>query len=249
MKKVGILCVIVFLSVGFYSSSIAKDNVGSNTHELQEIVRVMEREQITIDSWSVYTRGSLGFVNDFKGYQEIVSALNGKVNHLKLGGISQKKEYWEVTAVNNPKPGLEEQLTILAYPQKSHYKTYLIYEVKGKDWEEREWSEYYRQFNQNLAQIFQKTPQIFTCVKGYTTDKMNIALYEKSDELIQAFSAQTIEGIKEENFVSLSAYNENWKQSIQTQDSKMNIQISLRDVGMGGNTAVTIGTPIITTEY
>ncbi|MCD8502193.1 MAG: YwmB family TATA-box binding protein [Bacillaceae bacterium] len=50
-------------------------------------------------------------------------------------------------------------------------------------------------------------------------------------------------------FISLSAYTELWDTYIITNQKKMNLQVALRNTGMGGETTITIGTPIITVEY
>lgn len=58
-----------------------------------------------------------------------------------------------------------------------------------------------------------------------------------------------MESLNEQRFVSISGFTNDWDHSIKTKNGKMNIQISLRSAGMGERTTVTVGTPIITTEY
>lgn len=53
----------------------------------------------------------------------------------------------------------------------------------------------------------------------------------------------------EPNFVSVSAFTNEWKESIKTEKHQMNLQVSLRNAGMGEKLTVTVGTPIVTTEY
>lgn len=79
---------------------------------------------------------------------------------------------------------------------------------------------------------------------------MVVDLYSQANELVRAFSGVSVEELKEETFVSLSAYTELWEQAIYTgHQHKMNLQVALRTEGLGSKTTVTIGTPIITSEY
>ncbi|MFA9457643.1 YwmB family TATA-box binding protein [Halalkalibacter sp. AB-rgal2] len=69
-------------------------------------------------------------------------------------------------------------------------------------------------------------------------------------EWLEHLDAQAVEELVEEQFISLSAYQPEWGSGLMTGNEHMNVQIALRDVeGMGARTRVTIGTPIITTEY
>jgi hypothetical protein len=100
-----------------------------------------------------------------------------------------------------------------------------------------------------MGTMFDKNPQIFSCANGQTGGKINEVLYNQSLKILKDFSADPIESLQEEAFVSVSAYTENWKNSIPEKNKEMNIQIALRNQGLGASTTVVIGTPIITSEY
>lgn len=68
-------------------------------------------------------------------------------------------------------------------------------------------------------------------------------------QLLTAFNAQQIESLMEESFVSVSAYTGLWEEALSSQQQEMNLQIALRKTGMGGQTTLVVGTPIITSEY
>ena len=49
--------------------------------------------------------------------------------------------------------------------------------------------------------------------------------------------------------MSVSAYSPLFSDSIENKKDNMNLQIGIRSEGMGGKTAIVVGTPIITIEY
>ena len=69
--------------------------------------------------------------------------------------------------------------------------------------------------------------------------------------LLNRFSGKTVESLNEENFISLSAYTDNWDTKIPLGNEEfMNLHIAYRNSNENsGITKVTIGTPIITSEY
>jgi hypothetical protein len=67
---------------------------------------------------------------------------------------------------------------------------------------------------------------------------------------LKAFKADSVEELSEEAFVSVTAYTEMWEDVLLTQDQqRMNLQIAIRNQGMGEKTTFVVGTPIITSEY
>ncbi|SDZ46063.1 TATA-box binding [Evansella caseinilytica] len=92
---------------------------------------------------------------------------------------------------------------------------------------------------------------VFLRAEGIAYGKNKGEVHEMSQSILNAFSAQAVEGLEEDFFVSQSALTPLWDRIIDTNGKKMNLQIALREInnGLGGQTTVTIGTPIITTEY
>ncbi|HWO98815.1 MAG TPA: YwmB family TATA-box binding protein, partial [Bacillus sp. (in: firmicutes)] len=71
----------------------------------------------------------------------------------------------------------------------------------------------------------------------------------KVRQLLNEFRAEPRESLVEESFVSMSAYTEMWEEALPTEQHRMNLQIGMRKMGMGGETTLVVGTPIITSEY
>lgn len=68
--------------------------------------------------------------------------------------------------------------------------------------------------------------------------------------MLTAFSAIEVEGMKEKNFISLSAYVNEWEMEIPTKNKEVfNLQFGLRVDPGGKYLNVAIGTPLITSGY
>ena len=138
---------------------------------------------------------------------------------------------------------------MLTTPKYRNLYSYIVYDIKGDRWEQALTDSFYKSLNSTIDDIFLENPTIFTCIKGEYNDKMEGVLYNQVDYLLEEFNAVRIESVKEETFVLVSAYTENWKNDIPTLTEKMNIQIALRKSGLDKKTTVVVGTPIITSEY
>jgi pantothenate kinase-related protein Tda10 len=106
-----------------------------------------------------------------------------------------------------------------------------------------------KNFQHTYSQIFNNSPQIFSCVTGNFDGTMKEVLSNEIFSFFSALNAKEVEAVSEDDFYSLSAYSERLKEKISLPTQQMNLQIGLRKNGLGAGTNFVIGTPIITTEY
>ncbi len=244
--------ILLGLYFGLSWSGEATDH--KSTGELTKILEVMDKHEIEVTDWTLYTREQLNSWNAEGEYQNEFRLLKEKTPeftwepllHDELRG--QKKAVAERTYQDIH---VTETLTYIIYPHNEQLHSYLIYEVHGANKLTDEQIERLDWILQNrLEDLFQNNTKIFTCASGNSSDKLNFGLTEQADALLADFSAQTIESLKEETFISVSAYTNIWNTFLTTNNQNMNLQVAIRGTeGLGGKTTVTIGTPIITTEY
>lgn len=176
-----------------------------------------------------------------------VATSSTKVDNQQNESNSQKSS--ETAITENTNVSLKEQIIYVAYPHKDQLKTYLIYVIKGENWVPELMNDYTPMIQRKIGTMFDRNPQIFSCANGQTGGKIDGVLYSLALKILKDFSADPIESLQEEAFVSVSAYTGNWKNSIPEKNKEMNIQIALRESRLGAATTVVIGTPIITSEY
>ncbi|MBU8905904.1 YwmB family TATA-box binding protein [Desertibacillus haloalkaliphilus] len=249
MRSKLVLLVLFFaLLTSLYSFGEAKQT----SSELEQIVAIMDEHEIEMSSWQLYTRGVTATVTDFDDYKQQLERLTSKAEgfDLQTDMRTQKDEHWKVTAVyEHEHTDIKEKLTVLAYPQRDEYAAYVIHEVTGSSWDNQRDDDEIDVLNR-VDRLFPTESETFVTVRGAMAEpQANLA--DDAHALIERFQAENVEELIEETFVSVSAYHNEWEAFIDSRGNKINLQVALRqssDVGDGG-TIVTIGTPIITTEY
>jgi hypothetical protein len=213
--------------------------------DLLKITSVFETEDILLEEWTFYAREHLVSLNTEKKVQKYVKELQTMLPDWKWS-FQKTDQKWEVTAVSPTTKHHKETLQILATHTKQPVSAYTVYKVSGNEWNEEQKSFFTEeQFENRLVDIFRENPSIFSSVKGSAYDKMNTAL----PALLAVLNAKEIEALKEENFMSVSAFSPMFSDSIENNKDNMNLQIGIRSEGLGGKTTIVVGTPIITIEY
>lgn len=236
---------VLYLGVGNKSEAFDKDP----TYELKKIFEVVDEQNIDVDGWQLYSRKQLNSHSTLDKALEQVMEIT-KQNSSFSWNSPNENEVKRVYKGTLEHPFMTETISIVLTTHNQEYLTYLIYEVNGTKTIRNSWELSSFEIKNRLSDLFRGDSKIFTCVTGNVNDKLNLDLYNKADEIIKSLSAITVEELNEETFISLSAYTELWDTKIETNHKKMNLQVALRKAdGLGGKTTITIGTPIITTEY
>ncbi|MGG3469505.1 YwmB family TATA-box binding protein [Neobacillus pocheonensis] len=264
LGMVSILCLILVVignrtteaNGGLDSLKIGKsrdDNASffqnSGGQDLAKMGSVLQAEHILLNEWSYYAREHLVGLKSEKEVQEYVDKLQQKFPDWKWS-VKNTSEYREVTAVSPTTKHHDEMLQIMATHTKQPSDAYIVYRVSGKEWNKE--SEAFfttEKFRSRLSDIFSGKPTVFSCMKGVFSDKIDKALSKASSRIMSSFNATEIEALKEETFMSVSATSPMFTGSIDHKENNMNLQIGIRSEGLGGETTIVVGTPIITIEY
>ncbi|MTT31006.1 hypothetical protein GMB86_03120 [Terrilactibacillus sp. BCM23-1] len=242
------LFIMVFF-VGAYSQVEAKTSQSNiSTHkEIPLIAQSMEKQGAKVTGWSVYSRQSettLKSRSELEQFTESYLRKLPKYTFVKKMKKNGQYEWLGTYAMDRHTTGT---IKIIAYPHKSKYQTYIIYELKGDQWDSKKWGKVEKIAKKEQVKIFHGLYKNFYCVKAKINAKIKSGLLNTSNKIMNDFQAQPVEIINEKTFVSVSAYTKAWRDTIYTGEKKMNIQVALRT--LNGQTTITVGTPIITTEY
>ncbi|MCY8092760.1 YwmB family TATA-box binding protein [Bacillus haynesii] len=237
-----IFIVVLFLIVHVFQSLEAAGNT-----PLEQMAEGLSRHDVELEEWTLHTKKQLTLSEkDFFA----------KLKHFK----KQHRQYqWTLTredddtvkatgVFQDKKNHINSKIYLVSTHKNQRLVSYLLYEQKGAGPREN-WNATYKQFERDAFDIMREKTAIFTCLKGHLNGMMNVVLQKKANELVHEFDAKSVEDLIEPNFVSISAYTNEWKESIKTEKHLMNLQVSLRNAGMGEKLTVTVGTPIVTTEY
>ncbi|MBF0705268.1 MULTISPECIES: YwmB family TATA-box binding protein [Bacillaceae] len=244
---IGVLSILLLASFSNGTSVSIEDDTEV---KVTEMANVLLTHNYSIEGWSLYTREKVSFIQESLGYKGITSKLTERAPGFSWGDLVKNDGNVKVSGTRiDSKLGTKETLTLVSYPENNRISSYLIYKMEITGFSQEEWRTTYERFKAQKTQLYPQETPVFTCFVGEKNDTMNIVLYNEADKLLGAFSASKVEEINEETFVSLSAYHEEWEEDLVTNNKRMNIQIALRNTGIGGGITATIGTPIITTEY
>lgn len=242
MKKI-IYVVVTLTAVGMILFNMASAK-GKAELDLFKMASVLEGENIIINKWSLHARQDLANVQA----QEKMNELSQEFPDMKWE-ISDVDDKWEAKAVMADGNGLNETLRILSTGVGDHMQSYLIYEVTGEGWQ-KETKEFLQiAVVEKLSDIFHEKAIIFSCIYSEFGDKMNKSLPSHVNDVLHAFDAKEIETLEEDSFISTTAYSKFFTETIKGQSEEMNLQLGVRNQGLGGKTTLVVGTPIITIEY
>ncbi|MED4224887.1 YwmB family TATA-box binding protein [Neobacillus cucumis] len=217
--------------------------------DLAKIASVLQGEDILLDDWSFYAREHVTSMKSVAEVQNYAKKLQQKFPNWKWT-VTNTSQKWQVTAISPTSKNHQEMLQVMSSHTKQPVDAYIVYSVRGSEWNKAAEGFFTtKEFEGRLSDIFRGKPTVFSCMKGVFSDKIDKALAKKADRVMSDFNAKEVEALKEENFMSVSASSPMFTGSIDHKLHNMNLQIGLRSEGMGGETTIVIGTPIITIEY
>ncbi|WP_237705329.1 YwmB family TATA-box binding protein [Bacillus coahuilensis] len=167
---------------------------------------------------------------------------------MQNGLVKKKKDQMKYSAIIPSSFGTEKVTWILYTHDPS--ASYAIYELHGDFESTQQMKKASDYFHRKITTLFNKNPQIFSCIKGVFNDKLDNVLQKQVNHLVVNLEAEKIEEVSENEFYSLSSYSTHFNEAISlNKQQKMNMQLGLRETGLGLTTTFVIGTPILTTEY
>ncbi|AIE61535.1 YwmB family TATA-box binding protein [Bacillus methanolicus] len=220
-----------------------KTTVANGLQDLSAMAKILQAKNIMINEWSLYAREKM----DVSLQEETAEKLMEQFSDWEWSTSSDAK-HKEFTAIS-PSSMFQEKIRIVSSPENLQAPAYVIYEVKGPRWGIDAEAFLKNQFPERLTDIFRGNATIFSCIKGEFNDNIEKALPNNVKNLLHAFNGKEIEALKEDRFISLSAYSPLFTTSIKKNQDRLNLQIAVRNEGLGGKTTVVVGTPIITIEY
>ncbi|MBS2771320.1 YwmB family TATA-box binding protein [Anoxybacillus rupiensis] len=236
---------VVLMIMYQYSIGEAKGN--EPLQEIRTMAHVLQENGASIQQWTIYTR-------EYAQVIENDSAFLKKANELKkkfpaFRWVMESDQHVQKVTGTYEHSSMQEKIQLVTTVANEKPQTYILYELKGFGWSEQVWEKISSTIRQKSSKLFMKQPVFFSCVKGEFNDKMEGVLLKQAYHLLHEFNATPVEALKEGTFVSVSAYTGQWENVLPTKTHPMNIQLALRQTGLGGQTTVVVGTPIITIEY
>ncbi|GAA0322646.1 hypothetical protein GCM10008967_11430 [Bacillus carboniphilus] len=240
MKTIKILLVCVMVT-GLYTTSVAFSK--EKTDEIKSLVENMQEQGIALSSWKVYILKSVQDVASEKEaleeLEDIKKTEQGYRWELQFEGNKSfiAEGYKKVDSMD-----IELKVKVTGNRLGNMYRMYYAYEINSQ------WN------NESLEYVVSKYQYLINNQKAFFTFKgsllQNHKLNQQAEDILSGLNGTFIEGVAEENFISMSAYSKKLDQnSISINGQKINLQIGLRHDIENEQVEVTIGTPMITDGY
>lgn len=239
MKKFILVAFIaIILSFSFQTLTGAE---ASNFKEIKTIANLLNEENLSIEKWQVIVKEQIS-EDQFSTVKQTIQELNPNSSFEKTDTENATK-----FVLDSQKDDFFSESFVVIVPKDNNHASYhLVYTVTGSKWSEKVNEIASDRMATITKDLFTENLTKFSCVE--TKPNGNISSVYLIEKFTENLNVQTLDNIKEEDFTVLSGYTPQWETVIPTSDKPMNIQLASR-TGLGGKTTLTIGTPIITTEY
>ncbi|WP_188207597.1 YwmB family TATA-box binding protein [Alkalibacillus aidingensis] len=127
-----------------------------------------------------------------------------------------------------------------------HKNKQVVYDIVGDEWNQTIYQQVKDYLSHSNFQTFSENGEVYSCFQSEIDGMINSNLFKK--EFLQDFAVELNNILVEDNFTVLSGYSEQMTNYIPLDQSKMNIQMAIREQDVEKN-VVTIGTPILVIEY
>jgi len=244
MKKsnlVFLLCSIFVISV-FIKEAKAFLNYNN---ELMQITEIAKQHNIEIDKWSMYIKEPITEYTNTIDINKRIKEIKSVEREFKWTKTQFKEGHYKIIGERESSNlDINEKILIIYFPLKDKYNLSITYDIKGSNWDKKKWS--------NISTLYKskiENGSVYYTVEG--TTRINEPIYEEATNLLKSFSGEKLQSLNEKNFVSVSAYTDRWNTKLPLGNNQfMNLHIVYRNSNDSNeNIKVTIGTPIITSEY
>ncbi|WP_077620498.1 YwmB family TATA-box binding protein [Bacillus sinesaloumensis] len=234
------MTIAFILSFGILAGFFSNNEVVEK-NDLEDIKKLADQNDVEIISWMALSRGKIGQANDAKDMLNQVEVFMKNSDSYSWETLLEEKDsHYVWTGQKLNEQGISESIKLKAYKMGEKYEIAITNEAKGNQLtvDQLEW----------VSKHFNDSKTFYT-VSG-VMESTEIQLDEVASKFVSDAQAKTVEQLKERSFVSVSAYTTIFDSELLTaKQEKMNLQIGLRMGEDRTKIDVTIGTPIITTEY
>lgn len=220
---------------------------GGNQNQVLKIVEVASNQDINIKEWKVYIKQPVINVTTKEAIEEeVLNIMNAHPSYKWKDEIEEGKHHYarfgyKYSHFND----IKEKMTITVFNKGPIYKIFTSFEITGGKWNNQTWDFLNSTYNTEL-----ENDMVYFTVYGTKDINKSMILEEEASKLLNAFSADEVEGMKENNFISSSAYVNEWQMEIPTKGKEVfNLQFGLRLDPSEEHLNVVIGTPFISSGY
>lgn len=229
------LIVIIIMLVGNSLESYGAENADVSD-DVNRMYEVLDSEGAELISFEVTIRETISRDD-----------IEGKLMDMNNAGtiVEEKTEKAIKFLVHTPrKQNTIAERILLVVPTDKAYQAELIYTISGSEWTEKVQQSVQDLTSAAESRFFTYNATKFACLKAGFGDKISGGILFQN--VMEKLDVQPLTNMQDNVYTTTTGYTTQLKASRSLADN-MNIQLALHDGN--GQSTVTVGTPIITTEY
>ncbi|WP_191567673.1 YwmB family TATA-box binding protein [Metabacillus idriensis] len=236
MKQVFTIIVIIFSIFIFNQNSDVSGKLKDDA--LNDLHQMALNHDIKVENWNMYTKESENNLD--------IQSVKKEINQVKKKGSiydweTELDEHHMTLTGTYKNSNRNEKVIVGVVPSGNSYNLSFTHSVKGNG------KDIMAQVELVLIPFQYDQDNQYVTISGETARP--IELNRLKEKLLNDSGAKEIEALKEKNFYSISGYTSKWDNGIAAiNDQLMNFQLGLRKKD-NGIIHITMGTPIITSEY
>ncbi|MCA0985485.1 YwmB family TATA-box binding protein [Halobacillus yeomjeoni] len=232
---IAIISACVILGTGVYPQEMS----AYKPTTLEKLAGFAVDEQLPLESWKVTMKEQVAQTKIDQLKKELLHSDNEIVMTEEVTKHSRKITFKDA----QKNPSIFEYI-ILIIPNEEKYYAEIVYLVEGRGTASIT-KEEMMYIDDVKSRYFSGNVTIFSCIEVKSSDIIDDVLVYQNFK--KAFNITSIDEVIDNELTIRTGYTEQWEQMIPTANGKMNVQYASRTLGEGTN--ITIGTPIITSEY
>ncbi|ASK62093.1 hypothetical protein CFK37_07915 [Virgibacillus phasianinus] len=239
MKKIAIILILIL----FMTNHVSAHNKPLSQGEMIQLANLTASSKLTIDHWQVTLKENIpkarlqDYINEWKNSY--------------LDTYSEDENVIKYTFRNVHKNENLVESYIVIIPKNSSYQSELIAVVSGQDWNTTTKHKYQELQKSIIRHYFSENATKFACLTTASDDTIKgVYLINSVKEKLQLqqITTQTDNVEKSMHKKIIYGYTPLWTQNFNILDKPVNVNIAITNT-TNGETKLTIGTPILITEY
>lgn len=253
MKKIllpiiGIIAFVGFAGIAQSFSKYGKQTDLASFATLQDIIRDVKETGAELSGLQVRVKMENAPFQDEKGAAKFRQQVSEQLRVYKWSGIGEKRE--QDMTIYQGEAVTESGIHITLYQiYGKNYRSDVTLSFNGKEGDQQKIRDF-AVILDKMTRSDKTIVQIYTCVTGKFSGKLKTDLQrEKINYVLKKSQGKIVESVAEETVISVSAYSPLIPFEIKTNRKPMNLQVATHVDDFRQETILTVGTPIITTEY
>ncbi|WP_164667589.1 YwmB family TATA-box binding protein [Virgibacillus doumboii] len=239
MRRIVLILIIIILTATSTAAGITKNE------EMTDLAAMVTEHNLAIDGWQVTIKEQM----TAEKVKQLMDILREKNSHLVSSTEDENTIKYSFSYAHKTNDMSENYNVVI--PKNKAYDAQFIAVMKGNSWNDSIEKTYFTRLNSIKSAFFGENSTKFACLTTTLSDKIkSVYFFNRVKELLNLKNIRSQNDTLKQSMIKeiKYGYTPMWNQKLKIGDKPMNFQMAIKK-SQSGNTKLTIGTPILITEY